>query len=198
MYQFLESIRIEDSIPRNLSWHQKRVDETFKNFFPEQNPFSLAEHISTHKINDSNKLKCRIIYKEQIQKIEFIPYHTKTIKNFKLIEINNFDYSYKFAERSFFTDIQSSFPEADDFIFIRNNLITDSSYANLVFENNTGLYTPQHPLLPGTTRARLLAEGRIKLKDISVDDLKNYHSFYLVNALLDDDFQDRYDLSIIF
>ena len=77
--------------------------------------------------------------------------------------------------------------EADDVLIIKNGLVTDASYSNILFFDGKQIVTPSTPLLEGTCRARLLATNRIVEKSISVDELQNFESFQLVNALNDFD-----------
>ena len=65
------------------------------------------------------------------------------------------------------------------------SIVTDTSFCNVVFQNEEGLFTPEHPLLKGTKRALLLDEKRITTRRISVNDLQNYHMAYLINAMID-------------
>ena len=48
-------------------------------------------------------------------------------------------------------------------------------------------YTPQHPLLEGTQRAKLLALGKIKLRNIHILDLSGFKKLVLINAMLEFD-----------
>ena len=77
---------------------------------------------------------------------------------------------------------------------MKNGLITDTSYANIVFWDGQNWLTPSTPLLAGTKRARLLHESKIKEAEIRVDDLIKYEKARIINALNDlDDSQDIYN-----
>ena len=71
----------------------------------------------------------------------------------------------------------------DDVIIVRNGLITDSSYANLIFFDGREWITPKVPLLEGTCRARLLASGKIKTGNIGIKELSAFKGFKLINAM---------------
>ena len=58
-------------------------------------------------------------------------------------------------------------------------------------------YTPLKPLLRGTTRQKLVDEGKIIEKEIRVEDLKNYSKVALMNAMIDFDIITTYDLKDI-
>jgi 4-amino-4-deoxychorismate lyase len=55
----------------------------------------------------------------------------------------------------------------------------------VVFFDGKDWWTPKNPLLEGTCRARLLAQGIIKETALGVEDLKNFKGLKLVNALRD-------------
>ena len=73
----------------------------------------------------------------------------------------------------------------DDIIFIKNGFVTDSLSANLVFENENGLFTPKTYLLAGTKRALLLEKGIIQEIDISKNDIAFYQKIRFINAMMD-------------
>jgi 4-amino-4-deoxychorismate lyase len=73
----------------------------------------------------------------------------------------------------------------DDVLIVKGDLITDSWYCNILFSNGKNWYTPDQPLLAGTCRARLLAEGKIMSRRIEVEDLHHFTHFKLVNAMRD-------------
>ena len=70
-------------------------------------------------------------------------------------------------------------------MIVRKGWITDSYYANVVFFDGKDWWTPERPLLEGTCRARLLANGIIKTTPLQVEDLKNFLGIKLINAMRD-------------
>jgi para-aminobenzoate synthetase/4-amino-4-deoxychorismate lyase len=63
--------------------------------------------------------------------------------------------------------------------------ITESSIANIVAPIDGELYTPPvaSGLLAGTFRNHLLAEGKIKERVITIEELENAKEFYLINSV---------------
>lgn len=63
--------------------------------------------------------------------------------------------------------------------------VTESGIANVVVAIDDQLFTPpfESGLLAGTFREQLLAEGKIKERVITIEDLKNVKSFYLINSV---------------
>ena len=65
------------------------------------------------------------------------------------------------------------------------NEVTETSIANVVVRLNDQLFTPPVScgLLPGTFRDHLLAEGTIKERVITVEELKQADEFFLINSV---------------
>jgi 4-amino-4-deoxychorismate lyase len=63
-------------------------------------------------------------------------------------------------------------------------LLTDASYANLVFFNGAEWHTPKTPMLEGTQRAKLIEQTVLIEKDIYVNQLSQYQSFKRINAMM--------------
>ena len=72
----------------------------------------------------------------------------------------------------------------DDILVVKNGLVTDTSFTNVVFESDKGLFTPSTYLLPGTKRQTLLKERVIKEKVIRIEDIEDYRKLYLINAMM--------------
>ena len=77
-------------------------------------------------------------------------------------------------------------PDCDDIIFWNESgEITESTIANVVVQIDGELCTPpvESGLLAGTFRNQLLAEGKIKERVITIDELKNAGEFFLINSV---------------
>jgi len=72
-------------------------------------------------------------------------------------------------------------------LIVKNSLITDTSIANIAFFDSIRWVTPALPLLKGTTREKLLREGKIFEENIHVDDLERFSKVALMNAMIDFD-----------
>jgi branched-subunit amino acid aminotransferase/4-amino-4-deoxychorismate lyase len=74
---------------------------------------------------------------------------------------------------------------ADCILWNEKGEITESSIANIVVEVDGELYTPpvQCGLLPGTYRAYLLEQGKIKERVIRIDDLATSPHIYLTSSV---------------
>ena len=109
----------------------------------------------------------------------------QNIQSLKLVHTNHLDYTFKYSKRESLEALFDQREDCDDVLIVRNGLITDSSYANLVFFDGKCWWTPDLPLLEGTCRARLLAQEIIWKATIGVDDLKKFQGLKLINALRD-------------
>ena len=75
--------------------------------------------------------------------------------------------------------------DCDDILIINKGMVTDSSYANVVFRDLDGNWvTPSTYLLSGTKRASLLQKGLIKETIITYRDLNKYTEVKLINAMI--------------
>ena len=140
--------------------------------------------------------RVRITYNQWgIQNIEYFPIKERKFKKFKVIEIE-FDYSFKYKNRSFFTFHSSLLTSFDEFILIKNNLITDTTISNLAFFTGKEWLTPKYPLLKGTKRAELIEKGILKEANIHKYDLKHFKKIAMLNAIIG--FKEIEDYDIIF
>ena len=72
-------------------------------------------------------------------------------------------------------------------MIIQNNLITDTSIANIALLIDDTWYTPHKPLLFGTTRQRHIDSGKLQIADLTLKDFKNAKKIALMNAMIDFD-----------
>jgi len=172
-----ETIKIEDGQIFNLDWHNSRFNKTQKKLFNITSDIDLKEFISPPK---TGLHRCKLIYDQSIQSVEYFPYVAKTFQNIKVVK-SQLDYKYKYTDRLEFQELVEKYGEI---IIEKNDLLTDTSIANIAFFDGKSWLTPTTPLLEGTTRARLLNEGFLKLKDIKKENIKNYSYFALMNAMI--------------
>ena len=197
MFQFIESICCVNGQLRHLELHQNRFEQTRVIHFPDAPFISLAEAIKLPSDLGNDKFKVRVVYGKEIESVEFIPYQIKPIYAIKLHEIDReITYFYKFADRWFF-DLYLKETQCDDLVLVKANYISDATYANLIFFNGIEWHTPTTYLLPGVMRQHLLNEGKIKEKNIKVSDLENYYSFKRINAMMDFDEAQAYDIDLL-
>ncbi len=128
-----------------------------------------------------------MVYNDRSLNIEYLPYQKRVIQTLQLIQADTLEYTLKYADRTELDKLFAQKSDADDILVVQNGLITDSSIANIAFFDGTKWLTPKHPLLKGTTRARLLKEKRLFEEDIHLKDLDRFSGFALMNAMIDFD-----------
>ena len=189
MSQFIESIKIEDQEVFLLELHQKRVNATFAHFGME-NSIDLAKIIKDLKIDEDGFFKLRIVYDlNRNYKTQLIPYAVAEIDSFQLVENNTYDYAFKFEDRKEFERMKTK-AKTEEIIIVKNNCITDTSYTNLLFLKDEKWYTPSTYLLNGVMRQHLLATKKIKETEITLQNIKEFTHFQLINSM--NDFDDMF------
>ncbi|QIA08597.1 aminotransferase class IV [Draconibacterium halophilum] len=183
--QLLETIKCKDGKLYNLEYHQARFHLARMKYFPNAPQLTLEELIKIPEECAKGLFRCRVVYTERIQNIEFVPHEYRPVKNLKLIGDNTIKYQNKYTNRKQLQQLFDRRGDCDDILIVQNNCITDSFTANPIFFDGEKWWTPDTPLLPGTQRARLLAENKIAVCHITVNDLHNYQKVGLINALQD-------------
>ena len=183
MYRLFETIKISDGKPENLHFHNERFNHSRNLLFGKSDHLRLEEYLNVPEDSRNGIVRCRIIYSDSVISVEFSPYVRAEIKSLKTVDGGSLQYDHKFLDR---TPLLSLIDKnvADDILIVQNGLITDTSYANIVFTDEERWVTPDTPLLRGTMRAFLLATGKIFEERIPVNDLSRYTRFRMINAML--------------
>ena len=125
---------------------------------------------------------------EGFSAIRLIPYCKRTIRALRPLPLpDGFDYSYKYADRSFFEQMKAELADDEEPLFVRpDGTITDTSYTNVLIETESDYLTPTRPLLKGTQREGLLRAGLIaEADDLTLSTLRSKaKAILLINALL--------------
>jgi 4-amino-4-deoxychorismate lyase len=185
MCLFTEAVRIQDGLPRNLEYHQKRCGRTRQRFFPELPPLDLERALSGVTLPREGRHKCRILYSAGIEEIDVTPYTPRRVESLKIVEDDTIDYRYKYADRSAVEKLLARREGCDDVLIVRQGKVTDISYANVAFLLRGRWYTPSSVLLPGTMRRFLLDTRRIEEREIVPEDIRLFEGLSLINAMLD-------------
>jgi len=176
----LETIKIEEGKIYNLIYHQKRCDNSRKVLFNSTDRLHLSSIINPPKMG---LWRCRILYAKTFYSIEYIPYKAKKIHTLKIVP-STIDYSHKYANREALNQLSLLHDDVDEIIIEKDGYLSDTTIANIAFYDGTKWFTPDKPLLAGTTRKKLLDEGFLKIKDIKKEDLFTYSHVALMNAML--------------
>ncbi|WP_209388713.1 aminotransferase class IV [Chryseobacterium sp. RR2-3-20] len=189
MFQFIESIKIEDQEIFLLELHQKRVNQTFAHFGKEGS-IDLEKIFKNLNHDEDGLYKLKITYDlDKRFRTMMIPYAIPEIHDFQLVENNSYDYSFKFEDRKELEKMKMM-AKAEEIIIVKNNHITDTSFSNLLFLKGKEWFTPSTYLLNGVQRQNLLKKKKIKEMEITLQNIKEFSHFQLINAL--NDFDDTF------
>lgn len=180
---FFETIKAVDGLLFNLPLHYERMKRTINEFYPGVDVPDI-NNIHVPYEYSQGLFKCKITYSSQIENVEYVQYTKKIIRTLGIIECSQISYSWKFCDRKDLSQLLS-LSGFDEVLITRNSFVTDTSFSNLVFENQNGLFTPASFLLNGTKRQELLRKNVIQEKNIRVEDLHHYDRVFLINAMLD-------------
>jgi 4-amino-4-deoxychorismate lyase len=184
MYLLLETIRISDGKAENLSLHEERMKRSVFELYGNELSLELGKVIQCPPDLDSGIVKCRVIYDGTIRSITYEPYQPRLIRSLKLVYDDAIEYSYKYLDRNCFARLMSGIIQ-DDILIVKNGLITDTSYANVILSDGEQWFTPAVPLLKGTKRDFLIHSGSLLERDIRPSDLRHYTEARIINSLLD-------------
>ncbi|MDN5094505.1 aminotransferase class IV family protein [Aliarcobacter butzleri] len=174
--KYFETIKCEDFEVFNLDYHQKRVANTIGL------NINLQEYINPIS---EELLRCKLIYGENgVVDVLYFPYKKREIKSFKIIFDNEIEYSKKYLNRAKLDELYEKRDDCDEVIIIKNEIVTDTTIANIAIFYENSWITSKNCLLGGTTRARLLEEKKLFEKDITLDMLKNASKVALMNAMI--------------
>ena len=182
---FIEVVKVKDGVFIDAQPHINRIFRTTSLFFRKPLIVELTDNMIPIDLN-KGLIKCRILYNSEVISIEFEPYKMRSIASLAIVEDSTIDYSYKYLNRDHINKLFARREECDDILIVKNTLITDTSYSNVVFKDSEGkLYTPSRTLLDGTKRQRLLAKDIIQEKEIHVNDIPSFVGLYVINAMID-------------
>ncbi|HET9053730.1 MAG TPA: aminotransferase class IV [Cyclobacteriaceae bacterium] len=184
MFRLLESIRLHNGHFHRLNYHQQRMDQSVNELFDQKNLINLFENLKNVNPPPTGLYKCRVVYSTHIESVEFIPYAIKPVNRLKAVYEPEIEYSHKFADRTKLNALYNQRQSCDDILIIKNGLVTDASYSNIVFYDGVNRITPDTPLLKGTMRQFLLDTAAIQAAPVPVRDISSFKSFRLINSML--------------
>ena len=180
MSLFFETLKIENGKILNLEQHNIRLNRTINDIYKQKTEFDLSHFVEAP---DKKTYRCKVIYDENIQSVDFSSYKPRVFHSFKIIH-SDIKYPYKSVDRAELNNLFEQKGCCDDIIIVKDGLISDTSIANIAIYDEGQWITPKKPLLLGTQRAKLLKDKLIIEKDIKVKDMKNTVRFAIINALI--------------
>jgi 4-amino-4-deoxychorismate lyase len=184
MCLLLETVKVQNRRLQNIEAHNLRAANSRRILFGVEDMLDLQDFIMLPDGLDDGIYKCRIVYAQTVQQVELLPYIPKRIQTLRLVLNDAIQYKHKYLERSYFDKLLQS-AHADDILIVQHGLITDSSFANVVFYDGKNWMTPTQPLFYGIKRRILLEKGLIYEDEITQKDLHRFIHAALINAMLD-------------
>lgn len=181
MYPLFESIRVEMGKAHLLQYHQNRLDRSYLELFKKDCPWKLESIFP--RFPPEGLFKLRLKYNKDNFSFKTLQYTSRKIESLKLIEINSYSYDFKFTDRSGIDKAFAMRGSCDDILMTKNGLLTDTSYCNILLFDGKEWVTPENPLFKGVYRQYLIDQQIVKKKKIHKEELSEFKSFQLINAL---------------
>ncbi|MCX6277947.1 MAG: aminotransferase class IV family protein [Bacteroidetes bacterium] len=196
MCRLFETIRVENGIPLNLVWHERRMNQARAEFWPYCGTVELGVSLVVPGEMSSGIVRCNIFYGKDIEEITFKSYEKRVIRSLKLVYCDNIDYPFKYSDRSHLERLFELREDCDEIIIVKNGYITDTSISNLIFFNGVQWFTPSRPLHNGTCRQRLISAGLVSEREITIEDLPEFTGCKLINAMRDPEGEEMINMSV--
>jgi 4-amino-4-deoxychorismate lyase len=197
MSLLFETIRVFNGVPQHLVWHEGRMNCARMELWEASNPLFLEPEISVPEEFSAGSVRCNIYYGPEIGQVSFTKYEKRAVRSLKRVNCDEIDYHLKYSDRAPLETLFLLRGNCDEIIIVKNGLITDTSMSNLIFFNGKNWFTPARPLLKGTCRERLLAEGKLIEQDIRAGNLQQFTACKLINSMRDPDSEDCIPISNI-
>lgn len=177
--RFLETILAREGELPWLAWHQRRLERT------------LAEHGIARRFDLAGLLtppreglwRCRVVYGEAGACMGYLPYAPRPVRRLRVVHDESIEYRCKRTDRRALERLFAQRGAADDVVIVRQGMVTDTTIANIALFDGTRWLTPERPLLEGTTRARLIAEGFLHPAPLTLEALLAAERVAVMNAL---------------
>jgi 4-amino-4-deoxychorismate lyase len=176
----LETLRCENALLLHCSYHQERLEKSLRSLSIDTH-YDLKTLISPPK---SGIYRCRFLYDADRYTVEFIPYIPKTISSLKLVTADTLEYPLKYSDREALNALLDQRNGCDDVLIVKNGFITDTTVANVALQIEGKWFTPDRPLLNGTTRARLIDNGFLTPRPLTENDIAKASKIAIMNAMI--------------
>ena len=194
MLRFIDTIKLAGGHYELLCGHNKRINDTISRFFGFNPAIDLNSSLPEPGGYKSGVYKCRLTYSDRIENIEITPYIKRTIKVLKIIDLDSpvfsseykqFNYEFKYQDRTLINSFLTEIGGLSDVLFVKNGLLTDTSFSNIILFDGEKWITPDTYLLNGVKRRHLLENNEIIEKKVSIGDLSRFQKISLINAMLE-------------
>jgi para-aminobenzoate synthetase/4-amino-4-deoxychorismate lyase len=193
-FQLFESILLEDGEYFLLARHVERLRNSaaFFGFSFREDDFNLAlKTIAAEHVAGSFKVRLTLWKDGRIEtEVKPIEAREGNVRRVALATeaVNSSDrfLFHKTTRRDFYSAQLRLQPDCDDIVFWNERgEVTESSIANIAVRIEGQLFTPpvESGLLAGTFRDQLLAEGKIKERVITSEELQSAPEVFLINSV---------------
>lgn len=184
MSRLIETIRLEDGRFINLDYHERRMRTAMRDLYGVDEAINLETRLGQFTKPDSGLYKCRLVYDNKSNQVEFTPYQPGPVNSLKLVYDDAISYDHKFCDRRELENCFDHRGACDDVLIIRNGLVTDTTYANIVWRRGSEWFTPASFLLAGTMRQNLMDRKIIREIEMKADEIMKFEAFKIINAML--------------
>jgi 4-amino-4-deoxychorismate lyase len=178
--KLLETIKVYEGRAFHLDYHQQRLERSLRTlgFTP---AIDLDKLLQPPK---SGLIRCRVIYDRNGAEVSYHSYLPRIFNTLQAVTADTLDYPLKYADRTELDALFAQRGRSQDILIVKKGLVTDTTIANVAFYDGVQWFTPERPLLQGTTRQRLLDEGKLIEREISYRELAGYERVAVMNAML--------------
>jgi 4-amino-4-deoxychorismate lyase len=187
MSLLIETIKLLNGKFYNLPYHEQRMRRSLEGLFDSKDPVMLEKLLGETSFPSKGLYKCRVLYDDVATDIQYTPYEPRKVNRIKIVEDDAISYPFKYADRAPINRLFDMRGNCDDILIIRRGVVTDCSYANIVFFKSNHWFTPASPLLEGTMRQALLDKNKITAQEIHKDDIRSFETCKIINAMLEFD-----------
>lgn len=185
----LETIRVADGAFCLLPLHRRRMQTACRELYGCDAPKLSLTQADIPREFRRGTVKCRVTYGREIVNVEFERYEVRRINTLKLIRDDAVDYRWKYADRRQLSALHALRGDADEVVIVRNGMVTDTTFSNLICRAGDRLLTPSRPLLEGVMRRWLIDNRIVEAADITAemlapDNRAGITEVILVNAML--------------
>lgn len=175
-----ESVKCVNGKLCHVEYHNKRANQARKQLFGINTPLDFS--VIQDTLPQIGIYRIKIEYAETIKNVSYREWSPEYIKTLKIVHAD-IKYPFKYLDREQLNYLHNQRGNADDVLIIVNDLVTETTIANIIVWDGRKWYTPDTPLLPGTTRERLIQTGSIIPRKIHLNDLKNFKQLAIINAI---------------
>ena len=119
MCRFIETIRIDGGVVRNLAYHERRLNDTRTHFWPESTGLQLTDFLPP--IPENGRHRLRIVYGRcGIEEVTCTPYILRPVRSLALISANDIGYTYKSADREALNQLFAQRGSCDDILIVQH------------------------------------------------------------------------------